>query len=246
MTVITPRTDLREAKLRDKNLRYENLEGCNLEGVDLRRADLHGANLQGANLRGANLSFANLRAAQFYTASLQGANLRGVAAQATSFVNADARGATFEGANLVLATFDRADLTLANLRNASLERASMKGADLTNTKLPPFLVCPEEGSFLAYKKVNGRREASVMTVEVPATARRINSIGSRKIRVSEFTVIGFDTEEEFGISPNRQGLNGIRYVSGETFKPDSFDDDIRLECTNGLHVFLTYQEAKEW
>ncbi len=33
---------------------------------------------------------------------------------------------------------------------------------------------------------------------------------------------------------------------GKTGKADKFDGDIRKECTNGIHFFMTEREAKEW
>ncbi len=36
------------------------------------------------------------------------------------------------------------------------------------------------------------------------------------------------------------------YYKGAIVEADSFDDDIRLECTNGIHFFMTKEEAEEW
>ena len=40
--------------------------------------------------------------------------------------------------------------------------------------------------------------------------------------------------------------NSIIYEVGEYTFPDSYDPDPRIECSNGIHFFLTKQEAIEW
>jgi hypothetical protein len=38
---------------------------------------------------------------------------------------------------------------------------------------------------------------------------------------------------------------GFFYRQGETVRPDSYSDDIRLECAPGIHFCLTREEAEE-
>ena len=40
--------------------------------------------------------------------------------------------------------------------------------------------------------------------------------------------------------------DGFMYEVGKIVNPDSYNDDIRLDCTNGIHFFVTKQEAEEW
>ena len=35
-------------------------------------------------------------------------------------------------------------------------------------------------------------------------------------------------------------------IIGQPTYPDSYDDDERVECSHGIHVFMTRQEAEEW
>jgi len=39
---------------------------------------------------------------------------------------------------------------------------------------------------------------------------------------------------------------GLEYRVGELVYPDSYDPDIRVECTHGIHFFLTREEAESW
>ena len=177
-------------------------------------ASLWGANLEGANLWGANLRGANLEGANLEGANLRGANLRG----------ANLRGANLEG---------------ANLRGANLEGANLWGANLEGATLPHFFICPAEGAFIAYKAVRG----GVLTVEIPADARRTSSLVGRKCRASALRVVsGPEGATEWQSKHDPEFV----YRLGETATVADFDDDIRVECTTGLHFFVTRREAEEY
>ena len=212
-------TSLRGANLESANLESANLRGANLEGANLRYADLEGADLRGADLRYADLGGADLR-----YADLRGADLR----------YADLRGAGLESAGL-----GDADLRDADLRYANLESADLEGANL-----PHFQICPEEGSFIAFKALKGGKIAKL---EIPVEAQRTSSLIGRKCRAEYAFVIAITdkngTEYKEGLS--KHDFNFV-YKVGEVVKPDSYDPDIRVECSNGIHFFMTRKEAEEW
>ena len=195
--------------------------GANLQDANLRGANLRGANLQGADLRDANLQDAYLRGA-----NLQGANLQG----------ADLRDANLQGANLRDANLRDANLWGAYLRGANLRGANLQGANLRDAKLSPFLIVPEEGSFIAFKKV----DTGVIKIMIPDDAKRTSTLVGRKCRASHILVL-----EGSGKSPTHT-QNTLEYKEGEIVVADSYDDDIRVECTNGIHFFMTRKEAEEY
>jgi Family of unknown function (DUF5758)/Pentapeptide repeats (8 copies) len=221
--------DLRSANLRGANLGGANLSGANLGGADLRSADLRSANLYGANLYGAYLSGANLGGANLVGADLRSANLRG----------ADLRSANLRGANLYGAYLSGANLSGADLSGANLRSAELKGANLRNAKLPAFLITPQEGSFIAWKKAI----AFIVKLEIPAEARRTSSLVGRKCRAEFVRVLEIEGAKE--ATTSRHGPRTI-YRVGEIVRPDKYDDDIRIECSNGIHFFLTKEEAISW
>ena len=185
------------------------------------RADLREANLRGANLRGANLCEANLYGADLYGANLRGANLRG----------ADLYGANLYGA----------DLYGADLREANLREANLRGA-----KNIPFipLVCPERGSFTAFKKCG----SYIIELLIPQDAKRCSAT-TRKCRASYAKVVaitnmdGSQAEVDHVIN---HAYKPIEYKIGEYVHPDSFDDDRWNECSHGIHFFINRQEAVEY
>ena len=189
-----------------------------LSGANLRGADLSRANLSGAVLSHADLSCANLSCAKLSNASLNGADLSG----------ADLSGADLNGA----------DLSYANLSRAILNGA-IKDA---KTILPHYRIAPEVGSFIAFKKL---RNNVVATLEIPAEAKRTSSLIGRKCRAEFAKVVALSSNAVVGYAKH-QSPGAFPYRVGEIVRPDSFNDDIRLECTNGIHFFMTRREAEEY
>ena len=180
----------------------------------------------GADLQYADLQYANLVGADLRGVILRNANLRG----------ADLVGANLVGANLVDADLLDADLRGANLVGANLVGADLGGADLENAKLPNFQLPPEKGSFIAYKKV----DTGVIEILIPEDAKRTSSLVSRKCRASHVMVL-----EGSGFSPTHTEKK-LEYKEGEVVYADAFNDDIRVDCTSGIHFFMTKKEAEEW
>jgi len=202
------------------------LRGAYLTGADLRGADLRGANLRGADLTDAYLTGADLRGADLRGADLRDANLRG----------ADLRGAYLRGA----------DLTGADLRGADLRGANLRGADLKKIQ-PYFQIIPEGGAFIAWKKGHNDDGGCLIKLEIPAKAKRHNSLGGRKCRAEFARVLDIRNSKgnkikECGGTHN----NRFIYRVGETVIPDKYDPNPLVECSNGIHFFISQQEAKDW
>ena len=180
------------------------------------RANLRGANLRGVNLRGADLREANLRGADLREANLRGANLRG------------------------------ANLRGVNLRGADLREANLRGADLRGAKNIPFipLVCPEKGSFTAFKKCG----SYIIELLIPQDAKRCSAT-TRKCRSSYAKVVAItnmDGSQAEVDHVTNHAYEPIEYKIGENVYPDSFDDDRWNECSHGIHFFINRQEAVEY
>ena len=170
----------------------------------------------------------------FYGADLSGANLR----------SADLRSANLSGADL-----RSANLSGANLRSADLRSANLSGANLLNVRYDECtgffaLVCPEEGSFIGYKKANGH----IVKLRITEDALR-SSATSRKCRCSKAEVLSITTldGEDDGLTsiPSNYDSNFI-YRVGTTVEVEDFETDRWNECAAGIHFFITRQEAVQY
>jgi hypothetical protein len=130
-----------------------------------------------------------------------------------------------------------ANLSGADLSGADLSGADLRGADLSEAKLPHFQICPQEGSFIAYKKTT----KGVVKLMIPAGAKRTNSLVGRKCRADKVVVISGE-----GVGGTGTNYSGILYEEGAEIICQDYDEDIRIECTKGIHFFMTLEEAQEW
>jgi len=151
------------------------------------------------------------------------------------------RGVNLHGADLRGANLQDAYLRGANLLGADLRGAYLQGANLPGTTLPPFFICPQEGAFIAWKKIKNK----LLKLRIPAKAKRTSSLVGRKCRAEYCTILGIYelTGAKTNLKKIRGGYKNDEYIVGQIFYPDKYDPDIRVECTNGVHFFITKEEA---
>lgn len=236
------RSNLCEANLSATNLWEANLRGANLYGANLCEAILYGTNLFEANLCKANLCETNLSCARLFGAKLSKTNL-----YEANLWRADLRRSNLCEANLLGSNLCRADLREANLREAKLQETKLYGACLWGAMNIPYipLVCPERGSFTAFKKCG----EYIIELLIPADAKR-SSATTRKCRASYAKVLSITTLDG-KIAKTDRVMNSIHpshivYKVGEYVYPDAFDENRWKECSHGIHFFINRQEAVEY
>lgn len=226
-----------------------DLRGVDLYGADLRGANLRGAYLHSARLGGADLSFANLNYATLCNADLHNVNLWGASLNEANLHSADLSCANLNWANLCYTDLSYANLYGANLLNANLHGTDLNGAILYNVKCNYHtnffaLQCPEEGSFIGYKKVRGH----IVKLEILSDAKR-SSATTRKCRCSAAKVLSITTLD--GRDDGTQFISSGRdsdfvYRVGEIVRVDDFDENRWNERSTGVHFFITRDEAVKY
>jgi hypothetical protein len=154
---------------------------------------------------------------------------------------ADLYGANLSGADLSGAGLYRADLSGANLSRADLYGAGLYRADLK--KIVAITSIIPEGDLIVWKKLKDNLIAKLL---IPSKAKRINAIGSRKCRF-EFAkvLIIFDGKKRVKEGTGQYN-SSLTYKVGEIIYPDEFDPSPLIECSHGIHAFITRQEAKDY
>ena len=235
--------DISGANFSNANLSGANFSNANLSGANFSNANLSGANFSNANLsgaffNGANVSNAYLSGANLRDANLSGANLRDANLSRANFSNANLRDANLSGANLSRTNLSRANFSEANLREANLSRAK-------NVPYIP-MVCPEEGSFIGWKKAEttGGYEV-IVKLHIPSDAKR-SSATTRKCRCDRAEVLEIyyldGTVAEERKCKSAFDENFI-YEVGKTVEVTDFDENRWCECSQGIHFFISRQEA---
>ena len=154
--------------------------------------------------------------------------------------NLNLRYAILEGTNL-----EGANLTGTDLRDANLTRAKLTDADLIDVKYNHItssfsLQCPEEGSFIGYKKANDK----IIKLLITEDAKR-SSATTRKCRCSKAKVLSItslDGKEEYTKVNSNYNSNFI-YEVGKIVEVKDFDENRWKECAPGIHFFITRDEA---
>jgi hypothetical protein len=223
-----------------------NLSGANLSRANLSRAALSGADLSGANLSGANLSRANLSRADLSGADLSGANLSGADLSGANLSGANLSSADLSRANLFRANLSRANLSSADLSRANLFRANLSGANLSRVKNAELAIAmtviTPQGDLIGWKKCHAAKGFCIVKLHIPADAKRSNASG-RKCRAEYAKVIEVIGAEK-GLSHYDDGKT--EYVAGAEIRPDKFDKNRWDECSNGIHFFITREEAEAY
>ena len=237
-------TNLSSADLSYTDLRSANLSSTDLSYTDLSYADLRYANLSSADLSSADLSYTDLRSANLSSTNLSYTNL-----SYTNLSSADLSYTDLRSANLSYTNLSSADLSYTDLRSANLRSANLRSTDLSyaeedkNTKWPDYFICPEIGEFIAWKKGSS---GCLIKLLIQKSAKRTSSLIGRKCRASKVKVLaiwdinGKEIKECAGWNNNN-----FIYRVGRVAYPDSYDPGPRIECSYGIHFFITRKEAEE-
>ena len=117
-------------------------------------------------------------------------------------------------------------------------------------------IVPESGAFIGWKKaipIHGLSGKVIIKLQIPASAKRVGI--NRKCRCSKAKVLKMYRISEEGIilrygyetvsSAFSMYDNNFVYKVGETVEVSNFDEEPN-ECSNGIHFFLSEQEAIDY
>lgn len=221
-----------------------------LKGEGGKRADLSGVNLSDANLNNTNLRCANLKYADLSSANLRYADLKGANLRCADLRYTNLRCVDLRYTDLRYTNLSHADLSYSNLSNSNLSNANLSNADLSSANLKDIktnihtigynLACPEEGSFIGYKKANG----CIVKLLILEDAKR-SSATTSKCRCNKAKVLdieNIETGKKVNEINSNYDINFI-YRVGEIVHVDNFDNNRWNECSTGIHFFINKENA---
>ena len=136
---------------------------------------------------------------------------------------------------------EKANLSGADLRGANLYRANLREANLSGTYGIPAICCPEEGSFIGFKKACDY----IVKLLILDDAKR-SSATSRKCRCSKAKVLSITELDgsETDVTEVESNYNSdFIYRVGEIVEVPDFDDNRWNECSTGIHFFMNKKNA---
>ena len=208
----------------------EGGERADLSYVDLKCVDLSYTNLRAANLMGINLSDSNLHNADLTCANLRVANL----------TDADLRNANLKYTNLRCTDLTSANLENVDLWNANLINSKLVGIKTNMDTIGYNLACPEEGSFIGYKKAGGCIVKLLILEDSKRSSATTSKCRCDKAKVLEIKDI--NTGELMNEITSTYDHNFV-YKVGEIVSVDDFDENRWNECSTGIHFFMNKENA---
>lgn len=160
--------------------------------------------------------------------------------------------ADLTGEDLSFLVMRNADMSGADMSGAVMSGADMRNAVIPDIQCATLSICPQDGSFIAFKKARyrddeGFRCGCIVKLEIPADAKRSNAT-SRKCRASKARVISIETIAGDRIDEDVRVFSyhdeDFTYSNGITVEPtEPFDENRWEECAAGIHFFITREEA---
>ena len=86
----------------------------------------------------------------------------------------------------------------------------------------------------------------VLEILIPRSAQRTSTPVGRKCRASKVKVVGVASGATTETVFRSHHAESFTYTVGKWASVPDYDGDIRLECTRGIHFFLTLDEAKNY
>ncbi len=167
-----------------------------------------------------------------------------------TFINCTIEKGSFQRTRFDHVIFDHNNLNGSDFADAVFYNTRSIGSTFASAVWLPPLVCPEKGSFTAFKKVyiDGIRHKEIIAkLYIPSSARRTSGF-DRKCRCDKAKVVGFYDLYGNRLSNSiiaRSMYNGLfEYRHGEYVYPwEGFNEDRWCGCGSGIHFFITFDEA---
>ena len=244
-------TDFSNADFRNANFIGANFTNADFSYTEFRWVDFRYANFSNADFRGVNFTNADFNHADFSYANFSNANFIGANFTNADFSNTDFREVDFRGANFSYTDFrwidfSNADFSWVNFTNTDFREVDLRDTNFSNTI--NFLInCPEEGSFIAYKKASTDVGIPVIVVIRVEEDSLRSSATSKKCRASKVTPLRFE-DLKGNILPEDTIVfsdydNSFIYHIGKTIEVENFDLNRWNECSTGIHFFMNKLDA---
>ena len=230
--------NLDRAKMVRGHFQHSCLKEASLRAAIIQYSFLWNSDFKGANLKLASLTGSELCDCTFETADLSYSDLYGTNMDYADFSDACLKYARLGYAkNAYYADFTGADLTDVDFSECALNEENFSGA----TGFHPNMKCPEEGSFIAWKRC---RDDRIVKLLIPETAERTGAF-VYICRASEAIVLDIrDRDGEPCDEAFSKADKDFLYRKGETVRPKEAFDNHMLDDGSGIHFFLTRTEAE--
>ena len=244
--------DISGMQLGRMDLSHVCMENVDLSGTYIVESQLNKMVLLDCQLSNTRIQDTQMHDCCMRNCAVNDARFNNVDMTYSSIIGCDCTATQFYGCKLHAIFINRDTILDATKFNRTSFEVPHILADLSDAVGLPALACPETGSFIAYKSAFEPRTRRPIIVKlcIPDYAKR-SSAFSRKCRASEAKVLKFYTTDHSEYVPTSKIVShhdhSFEYRLGETIQPtEPFDPNHWVECSSGIHFFMTFQEAADY
>lgn len=218
-----------------RNLKNAGFYNCDINNLRMSNCILEDATFVACKIKYLYFSHCNFAYSLFVNCILSN----------NEFYNDNLSSCKFTESNLEKCSFEN-----VNLSGANIEKCELRNIITDNRTSFYNLQCPEEGSFIGFKKAyiideNYCEIPVIVKLEITEDSLR-SSANSRKCRCSKAKVLSIsylDGTECNDKIANSAYDSSFTYKVGETLEIGNFNKDRWNECASGIHFFITREEA---
>lgn len=132
------------------------------------------------------------------------------------------------------------DLRYVDLRYTDLRYANLSYIKINYRTLGYHLACPEEGSFIGYKKAN--KHLIKLLILEDSKRSSATTLKCRCDKAKVLSITNIKTGKEISEIASDYDKNFI-YKVGKIVEVKDFDEDRWNECSTGIHFFMNKESA---
>ncbi|MBC2576355.1 pentapeptide repeat-containing protein [Peptostreptococcus canis] len=223
---------------KDTGIRFKNSTSRNivLEKISISNVDLSGLDLSFIDFSWSEFINVDFSKCNFKNSKLDHSKCSMCTFRGAVLVDASLFSVDFRGCDLSDTECDGADFTASLLRDANLENLHH-----TDRTIHFKMSCPEEGYFFGYKKCFNDRMVKLL---IPKDARR-SSGTTNACRCDKAKTVAITNLDGTGSYTEANSFvdGEFVYKLGEMSYADSFNPDRWLESSNGIHFWMSFEEA---
>lgn len=223
------------------DLSKTTLINIDFSGMDLRHINFYKTTMNGVDFSKADIRFAVFKETDviftcFNKANLYEANFSEARLYNTDFVGANLCGVDFDGTHFTGINFFKSKIYNANFNNCNFGYCTtIEYADGKLTEYRRGKILTED--IIGYKKC---QDDVIVTLKIPRGAI-VFSINGTKCRTNKAKVIAID-----GAKKAISHFNKMSYYEGDEFTIYDFNCTYNDQCGEGIHFFMTREEAERY
>jgi hypothetical protein len=227
-----------------EQIRNKKFAGFNFYKWDFKNWDFSVFDFSSSDFRYSNFRSSDFSSSDFSSSDFSYSNFRSSDFRYSDFRYSDFRYSNFRYSNFRSSDFSSSDFSSSDFRYSNFRYSNFNSTHINENTIGLTLACPEEGSFIAYKKASGY----IVKIRVLEHSLR-SSATTLKCRASDVEVLKIENIDKTIPCSLTEVKTSYRdsslvYKVGERIHIADFDTNRWNECSTGIHFFMSRKLAE--